>query len=137
MIKRTRAEEEAFLETMRSVQEDKLKSATTQAERRSRSIRTMIQGIVFFGLMMLFDIGYRKYKLTDDIRETVFFLLLLMAAVGALQFPIGLYSYIKSLWEKQIPSWDEMGKYEWSLEEEVKIKGKKEEIENAPDDWKD
>lgn len=98
--KRSRKEEEAFLETFKTAQEDKFDPGKNIPLERIRATRLMLAGVVFLILMLLFDIGFRKYRYTETTEETIFYVLFLMSAVGALQIPIGLYYLIKSLWRK-------------------------------------
>ncbi len=113
-INRTRAEEEEFLGTMKAYKEDNKKRRFQP--NRAQSIRLMIQGAVFFGLLLLFDIGLRRYRYTGEMMETVFLLLFLMSVVGALQLPIGMYYFIKTLWS-DVPHVRRRGPFKLKVEE--------------------
>lgn len=96
---RDRKTEEEFLESTKSYQEGHGKFNPD----RSQSIKLMLRGVVFFVMLLVVDVGFRKYRYTDSPMETVFFVLFLMSFVGALQFPIGMYFWIKNIY-KDVPT---------------------------------
>ncbi|MDO4712276.1 MAG: hypothetical protein Q4A75_09895 [Peptostreptococcaceae bacterium] len=92
-----RRTEEDFLQSFKNHQESK--SEERSKPDTAQSIKLMLRGAVFFGMLLIIDIGYRKYRYTDSPMETVFFVLFLMSAVGTLQLPAGLYYLIKNMWQ--------------------------------------
>ena len=95
------SEDEEYLSTMKSYQNDRHKKTYDIEKERQISIRLIIGGIIFLILMIIFDIGFRKYRYTETMPETIFYILFLMSAVGALQVPIGMYRFIKTLWNEE------------------------------------
>lgn len=100
---RTRREEEDFLQSHRSVQEAKNKEELTVQQERVEASKYMIRGIVMGILFLFFDIGYRKHLYTGTRMETFFYIATMVTMLGALQFPIGLYKIIKTLWVEEVP----------------------------------
>lgn len=100
---RTRPEEEEFLQSHRSVQEEKAREEQTVAQKRTEAIKTMLRGVIFGILFLLADIGYRKYRFTGTRMETVFYVITMVTMLATLQIPMGLYQLIKTLWEDEVP----------------------------------
>lgn len=100
---RDRREEEEFLKSVKSYQEDHAKNDRAIKLDSSQSIKLMLRGAVFFVMMLVLDVGLRKYRYTGTTMETVFLVLFLMSAVGTLQLPVGLYFLIKNMW-KEVPT---------------------------------
>lgn len=92
------SEDEEYLSTMKSYQQDKHHKNYNVEKQRQMNIRLIIGGFIFLVLMLLFDIGFRKYRYSESTQETIFYILFLMSAVGVLQIPIGMYGFIKTLW---------------------------------------
>ena len=99
---RTRREEEEFLQSHRSVQE-KIKEEPTTAQARTDAIKMMLRGVVLGIMFLFFDIGFRKYQYTGSKMEMFFYVATMVTMLGTLQFPIGLYQMIKTLWADEIP----------------------------------
>ncbi len=99
---RTRREEEEFLQSHRSVQE-KIKEEPTTAQLKTDAIKTMLRGIVLGIMFLFFDIGFRTYQYTGTKKEMFFYIATLVTMLGTLQFPIGLYQMIKTLWADEVP----------------------------------
>ncbi len=130
-IRRTRQEEEAYLSTLKTYQEDQKRKRSLKAPDRGQSIRLMIQGAVFLALLVIFDIGFRKYRYTGDTRETVYLVLFLMSAVGTLQIPLGMYYLIKGLWGGPPPRRFKMHADDMDMEEIVEQQEVDDELEKA------
>ncbi len=130
-IRRTRQEEEAYLSTLKTYQEDQKRKRSLKDPDRGQSIRLMIQGAVFLALLVIFDIGFRKYRYTGDTRETVYLVLFLMSAVGTLQIPLGMYYLIKGLWGGPPPRRFKMHADDMDMEEIVEQQEVDDELEKA------
>lgn len=100
---RTRREEEDFLQSHKNMQEQKNKEALTTKQEREAAVKTMLRGLVFGILFLLFDVGFRKYHYTGTKMEAFFYVATLVTMLGTLQFPMGLYQYIKTLWADEVP----------------------------------
>ena len=129
--RRTRQEEEAFLSTLKTYQEDQKRKRSRKDPDRRQSICLMFRGAVFLGLLVIFDIGLRKYRYTGDIKETVYLVLFLMSAVGTLQLPLGLYFLIKGLWGGPPPRRYKMRADDLDMEEIVDQESDKKDSERA------
>lgn len=67
---------------------------------KEQSIKLILRGLVFLVLLILFDIGYRRYRFEGGLLSTGFMIITLASAIGAVQIPIGIYYYIKRYAEK-------------------------------------
>lgn len=97
-----RKNDEEYLSSMKAYQEEHASQSDEEEKRKPRlnkkqSARLMSFGIFSFILMLFVDMGYRQFRFTDSPWRIVFYILFLICAVGVIQFPSGLYYYIKNI----------------------------------------
>ena len=98
-----RRNDEEYLKSMKVYQEQH----TSQEDREDKNRKPRLNkkqstkligfGVFSFIIMLFVDIGYRQFRFTDSPWKIVFYILFLICAIGAIQFPSGLYYYIKNI----------------------------------------
>lgn len=68
---------------------------------KEQSIKLILRGVLFLILLLVFDIGYRRYRFEGGLLSTGFMIITLASAIGTVQIPIGLYYLIKRYGEKE------------------------------------
>lgn len=83
----------------RKMQQKMRKNPTEREEYlldRSRSIKWMLRGLLFIPITAISDHFYRMHRYTETDTETMLMVFVLVSIIGIIQFPIGLYYWIKN-----------------------------------------
>lgn len=62
---------------------------------RADSIKWMLRGLMFVPIVMIVDHYYRQQRSTGSLAESLLRVFMIIALIGMMQFPIGLYGVIK------------------------------------------
>lgn len=63
---------------------------------RAQSVKWMLRGLLFIPITAVTDHFYRAHKAAGSEQTTLFMVFVLISIIGMMQFPVGLYLWLKN-----------------------------------------